>query len=79
MNAEDFVQLLNANKCPDSISPHLEALWYDAKGNWNQAHTIVQRLRDQNAVFTLIYTLRKAIYEIPAMGITRWEAKFQKS
>ena len=59
MTVEDFVQLLNANTCPDSISPHLQALWYDAKGNWNQAHTIVQRLRDQNAARIHAYLHRK--------------------
>ncbi len=59
MNADTFEKSLNADKCPDSISLHLQALWYDAKGNWHQAHAIVQQLRDKNAAQIHAYLHRK--------------------
>lgn len=43
MTLQDFKQSLS-EEAPDShLSPVLQALWYDAKGNWNKAHDIVDR------------------------------------
>jgi hypothetical protein len=39
---EEFKQSLTNNVPPVGISIFLEALWYDAKGQWEKAHEIAQ-------------------------------------
>lgn len=38
----EFNQTLSQNKPSQNISEILEALWYDAKGDWESAHNIAQ-------------------------------------
>ena len=38
MNPTDFKNTLAANNPPEGISIYVEALWYDAKGDWEKAH-----------------------------------------
>ena len=35
-----FKNSLQEKTPPNNISPNLEALWYDGKGNWTKAHDI---------------------------------------
>lgn len=42
MNLDEFKTTLSASQPPANLSPIAEALWYDAKGNWEQAHAIAQ-------------------------------------
>jgi hypothetical protein len=42
MTLQDFKNTLSENSVPKNISPPLQALWYDAKGNWEAAHAIAQ-------------------------------------
>ncbi len=42
MTTEEFKLSIEANKKPLNISRYLEALWEDAKGNWEKAHELVQ-------------------------------------
>jgi len=44
---------------PSSISPYLQSLWYDAKGDWEKAHTIIQDIEDNNASWIHAYLHRK--------------------
>jgi hypothetical protein len=45
---------------PDkSLSVYLKALWYDAKGDWGNAHTIIQDVPDKNASWIHAYLHRK--------------------
>ena len=37
-----FKQSLNGNAPPDGAAPPLEALWWEAKGDWTKAHEIAQ-------------------------------------
>ncbi len=41
MDFNEFIRSLDRN-IPPEVSPMLEALWYDGKGNWERAHDIVQ-------------------------------------
>jgi hypothetical protein len=50
--------LLNDN-CPSGISVHLQALWYDAKDNWNKAHELIQVVPDKSASWIHAYFHRK--------------------
>jgi hypothetical protein len=42
MNFNEFNESLKKITPPISISEILEALWYDAKGDWESAHDIAQ-------------------------------------
>lgn len=43
MTLADFKKSLELNSMPNNISVLLEALWYDAKGDWKAAHNIAQK------------------------------------
>lgn len=40
-------------------SDHLRALWYDLNGDWDTAHSIVQKMDDRNAMWIHAYLHRK--------------------
>jgi len=45
---------------PDkNLSPVLKSLWYDAKGDWTQAHAQVDHLRDLDSAWVHAYLHRK--------------------
>jgi hypothetical protein len=45
---------------PDSLnSQHLQALWYDLNGDWDTAHSIVQKMSDVHAMWIHAYLHRK--------------------
>jgi hypothetical protein len=45
---------------PDnSLSVYLTALWYDAKGDWDKAHHIIQDVPDKTAAWIHAYLHRK--------------------
>ncbi len=59
MNLTDFKNILAANNPPKEISVYIEALWYDAKGNWQKAHELIQDLPDKKASWIHAYLHRK--------------------
>ena len=59
MDFEKFQQSLALATPPLSLSDHLKALWYDAKNNWEQSHTIIQDIEDANAAWIHAYLHRK--------------------
>ena len=42
MDIASFKDSLNADAPPAGLNPLLEALWHDAKGNWDKAHKLAQ-------------------------------------
>ncbi len=42
MNIKDFKTSLSDDSLPQDISPALEALWHQGKGDWDAAHRLVQ-------------------------------------
>ena len=42
MTRNDFTASLSTNQPPFGLHPVAEALWYDAKGDWEHAHEIAQ-------------------------------------
>ena len=42
MTIEQFKESLAEKSAPKTISVLLQALWYDAKGNWEAAHNVAQ-------------------------------------
>ncbi|HEX4851526.1 MAG TPA: hypothetical protein VFV08_12000 [Puia sp.] len=59
MNITQFKKSLKADKPPAGISNYLEALWYDAKGDWDKSHQIVQDLNSSEAAWIHAYLHRK--------------------
>lgn len=54
-----FTESLSANEPPQNISIYLKSLWYDAKGNWDKAHQLIQDVDDKNASWIHAYLHRK--------------------
>ncbi len=59
MNRQEFIDSLEFDRCPEQIDPCLKALWYDARGDWNTAHEIVQNLDHATAARVHAYLHRK--------------------
>lgn len=36
---------------PEGLSPGLQALWHAARGNWDEAHTLCQRVDDPDGAW----------------------------
>ena len=59
MNYQEFIDSLKLNNCPQQLDPCLQALWYDASGDWNTAHEIIQQIDDTSAARIHAYLHRK--------------------
>ena len=59
MNLESFIESLVADDPPKGLSPYLLSLWYDAKGDWNKAHDVVQDEENKNGSWIHAYLHRK--------------------
>jgi hypothetical protein len=59
MNSEQFTESL-ADKVPQSgLTAPLLALWWDAKGDWAQAHALVDELETREGMAVHAYLHRK--------------------
>jgi len=47
LTLQEFRNTLSGNKPPVGLSVHLEALWYDAKGDWHTAHHLIDQFNDR--------------------------------
>jgi hypothetical protein len=59
MTLKEFKESLSQKTAPPEISEHLSALWYDAKGDWQKAHTIIQDIENKTAAWIHAYLHRK--------------------
>jgi hypothetical protein len=59
MDLKKFQQSIKSALPPADLSPYLKSLWYDAKGDWNKAHEIIQDVEDKNAAWIHAYLHRK--------------------
>ena len=59
MKFEEFQNSLSESAPPDNLSGYLQSLWYDAKGDWNKAHGIIQNIEDKTAAWIHAYLHRK--------------------
>ena len=55
---EAFEVSLANNEPPQDLSVYLQALWYNAKGNWSKAHSLVDRLSGSKAAAIHAYLHR---------------------
>lgn len=59
MMLREFHDSLSLSAPPINLTVYLESLWYDAKGEWNKAHIIIQDLHDNTAAWIHAYLHRK--------------------
>jgi hypothetical protein len=59
MDYADFIDSLAQQQPAQGMQPVLQALWYDAKGDWHRAHEIVQQRTDAAAARIHAYLHRK--------------------
>lgn len=59
MDIAQFKESLTAEKPPETISNALQALWYDAQGDWHTAHSHAQAQEDADGSWVHAYLHRK--------------------
>jgi hypothetical protein len=59
MDFSDFKETLQNDTAPAQVSVYLKALCYDANGDWQQAHDLIQDLPDKTAARIHAYLHRK--------------------
>jgi hypothetical protein len=58
MTLIEFKKTLN-NPAPPAVSALLQALWYDAKGDWEKAHAVAQDVNTKDGSWIHAYLHRK--------------------
>ena len=58
MTLQEFRATLSLERAPEA-APLLRALWHDARGDWNEAHTIAQEIETKDAAWVHAYLHRK--------------------
>ncbi len=59
MDYQEFEKTLTEERPPKDWTKSLKALWYDAKGNWEAAHDIVDGMNNETAKWVHAYLHRK--------------------
>ncbi|WP_028297596.1 hypothetical protein [Olivibacter sitiensis] len=59
MDYSTFLDLLSKDTVPKELDVYLQALWWDARGNWERAHGLIQDLPDTKAARIHAYLHRK--------------------
>jgi hypothetical protein len=59
MTLADFKSALSAPTPPAGLSPALTALWHDARGDWDAAHTVAQEIHSPDGAWIHAYLHRK--------------------
>ncbi len=59
MNPADFKKSLSEEKPSEGLPVFLKALWYDAKGDWETAHSLINDNVDKPSAWVHAYLHRK--------------------
>ncbi|MGA8740736.1 MAG: hypothetical protein WB561_06075 [Terracidiphilus sp.] len=59
MNASEFRESTREQFPPEGLTAPLAALWWDAKGDWTQAHGLVDELESKEGMAVHAYLHRK--------------------
>ena len=59
MTTEQFKLSVDGDEPPPGLSVSLTALWWDAKGNWERAHELVNELETRHGMAVHAYLHRK--------------------
>jgi len=72
----EFKESLNLEQPNTELSVQLKSLWYDGKGDWNEAHAQVDSLNDKESAWVHAYLHRK---EGDIWNADYWYSKAQKA
>lgn len=92
MTFAEFKDSLKLTKQPEGLSIHLQSLWFDGKGDWFKAHSLVDSLsggeaahihaylhRKEGDIGNADYWYRKAAQSRPAFDLDQeWEMLVKK-
>jgi len=56
---QQFKDTLLQSQVPATLPAHLQALWYDKKGEWKHAHDLIDHLTDSSSAHVHAYLHRK--------------------
>ena len=59
MNAIEFRESIREHVPPEGLAAPLAALWWDAKGDWTKAHSMVDELETKEGMAVHAYLHRK--------------------
>ena len=59
MTLDDFIASLSQAAPPAGLSGPLQALWWDGKGDWEQAHNVAQDIDNSTGSWIHAYLHRK--------------------
>ncbi len=59
MTYDEFKQTLTQDHAPAELTLAVQALWWDARGNWERAHTLAQEQHDSAGSWVHAYLHRK--------------------
>jgi hypothetical protein len=59
MEIEEFKKNLLHADLPGNLDTYLQSLWYEGKGDWEKAHTLIQDIEDKKAAWIHAYLHRK--------------------
>jgi len=59
MTHSEFIETLQRSSPPSELAPLLQALWYDAKGDWQAAHNVAQDVDTKDGSWIHAYLHRK--------------------
>ena len=59
MTYDEFILTIENNESPSNLPFYIQALWWDAKGDWNKAHSLIDSLDDKSACHVHAYLHRK--------------------
>jgi hypothetical protein len=59
MTYDEFLLTIENDELPSNQPLYIQSLWWDAKGDWNKAHTLIDSLDDKNSCRVHAYLHRK--------------------
>jgi len=59
LNFKEFIESIRNGKEPAGLSLQLRALWHDGKGDWVEAHSLIDQLNDRQSAHVHAYLHRK--------------------
>lgn len=59
MTYDEFILTIENDEPPSNQPLYIQALWYDAKGDWHTAHSLIDSLDDKNSCRVHAYLHRK--------------------
>src|SRR5580765_7390835 len=59
MTYDEFILTIENNEPPSDAPLSIQSLWWDAKGDWHKAHSLIDSLDDENSCWVHAYLHRK--------------------